>query len=55
MKILSHASAKENTKRLKGFTFRTDYYWSFSNDIMAVKVLTWLTPLLVLMQKSFWW
>ena len=27
----------------------------FSGDIMAVKVLTRLTPLLVLMQKSFWW
>ena len=37
MKILSHASAKKKTKRIKGFKFRT--FMSFSNDIMAVKGL----------------
>ena len=38
MKILSHASAKKKTKRLKGFEFRTVI--SFSSDIMAEKRLT---------------
>ena len=38
MKILSHASAKKKTKRLKGFEFRT--FISFSSDILAEKRLT---------------
>ena len=36
MKVLSHASVKKETKRLKGFRLRT--LWDvFSSDIMAVK------------------
>ena len=38
MEILSHASVKKKTKRLKGFNFHTFYGW-FSNDIMAVEGL----------------
>ena len=39
IKILSHSGAKNKTKRLKGFKFGTDFYWSFSNDNLAVKRL----------------
>ena len=39
MEILSHASAKKKTKRLKVFKFRL-FRGSFSNDIMAVKGLS---------------
>ena len=38
MKVLSHASVKKKTKKLKGFKFHA-FYGSFSNDIMAVKGL----------------
>ena len=36
IKILLHASVKQTTKRLMGFKF-SHFYWSFSNDIVAVK------------------
>ena len=37
MKVLSHASVKKGTKRLKVLFFISHIYWSFSSDIMAVK------------------
>ena len=42
MKSLSQASAKKKTKRLKDLKFGT-FYGSFSNDIMAVKGLTFFS------------
>ena len=38
MEILSHASVKRKTKRLKGFKFCT-FMGRFQNNIMAVKGL----------------
>ena len=38
MKILSHASAKKETKKAEGFQI-SRLYWSFSSDIKAVKGL----------------
>ena len=38
MKVLPHASAKTETKRLKGFKFRT-FYWSFSSAKKETKSL----------------
>ena len=42
MEIPSDPNAKKKTKRLK--IQISHFYWSFSNDIMAVK---WLMPLLL--------
>ena len=39
--LLSHASAKKKEKKTQGFQI-SHFYWSFSNDIVAVK---WLNPL----------
>ena len=50
MKILSHASAKKKTKRLRGFKFHT-LKWSFSSDLAAVKRLKWLSSLHMLKQE----